>query len=121
MHREAGGAAGAAGSLGGRQRGVPEVGVKAPAVDLVGVARDDIEQRRHHLVGFDQARGAALAAHRRISAAMPGVLAPAPGLTMLTEAGALGLLGPNLAATRAPPWTRHRDASRRGSSCRAWS
>src|SRR5262249_51847389 len=58
MQNEASGAAGGLGSFGRRQVGVPSVSVKAIAVDLVGVARDDIEQRRHHFVRLDEARGA---------------------------------------------------------------
>jgi hypothetical protein len=33
-------------------------------VDFVRLARDDIEERRDHFLGLDEARGAAFAAHR---------------------------------------------------------
>jgi hypothetical protein len=72
-----------AGAAGGSDRS-PEVGVEAPAVDGVGLARGDAEERRHHLVGLDEVRGAPSRLIARISSAMPGVFAPAPGLTMLT-------------------------------------
>ena len=57
MHFEAGGAAGAAGGFHRRQCRVPEVGVEAPAVDVVGFGRDDIEERRDHVFRLDEARG----------------------------------------------------------------
>src|SRR6185437_4974179 len=73
MQDKSGRPAGTAGCLRRRQRGLPGIGVEAVAVDGVGLARHDIEQRGNHLVRLDQTRGAAF----------PGVLAPAPGLTML--------------------------------------
>ena len=57
MEHEAGGAAGKAGGFCGRKRRIPQIGVEAVAVDPVGLARDDIEQRRHHFFWFDEARG----------------------------------------------------------------
>ena len=83
MHFEAGGAAGAAGGFGRRQGRVPDIGVEAPAVDVVGLARDDIEERRHHFFGLDEPRGPAVSAHCAHLLGHSGVLAPAPGLTML--------------------------------------
>ena len=59
VHFEAGGAAGAARGLGGREGGVPKIGVEAPAADIVCLARDDVEEGRDHLVGLDEARSAA--------------------------------------------------------------
>jgi hypothetical protein len=63
--------------------GVPKVGVEAPAVNVVGFARDDIEERRHHVFGLDEAGARPLRLIVRISSAMPGVSTPAPGLTIL--------------------------------------
>jgi len=42
---------------------VPEIAVEAPALDIVGFARDHIEERRDHFFRLDHARGAALSAH----------------------------------------------------------
>jgi len=69
------------GSFSWEQGWVSEVGVEAVAVTLVGFARNDIEERRDHLLWLEEAgrglRGSLCASHR------PDVLPPAPGLTML--------------------------------------
>ena len=44
VHLEAGGPAGTACGFGGQQRRIPEVGVEATAVDVVGFARDYVEE-----------------------------------------------------------------------------
>jgi hypothetical protein len=42
----------------------PRGGVEAMAVDVVSLARDDPEERRHHFLRLDEARGTPRAAHR---------------------------------------------------------
>ena len=48
--------------------GSPGIGVEPHAVDPVGLARDDLEQGRHHLAGLDEAGGADLLGHARKTA-----------------------------------------------------
>jgi hypothetical protein len=48
--------------------GIPGIGVEPHAVDPVGLARDDLEQGRHHLAGLDEAGGADLLGHARRTA-----------------------------------------------------
>ena len=43
--------------------GPREVGGEPPTIDSVGFERHNIEERRHHFLRLDEARGAALVAH----------------------------------------------------------